>query len=540
MNRFFWSVLSIGVAIIMLLPVLSVFWLALDFEQSIWQHLYDTVLGTYVVTTAILLLGVGCLATVLGVVTAWLVCSCQFPMRGFLSKNLLLPLAMPSYLIAFVYTDLLEYAGPVQTGLRQIFGFESAKDYWFFEVRSLNMAIFLFSMIWYPYVYLLSRTLFLNQANNLLRVGQSLGYSRMQSFLKLSLPLARPGIVIGLLLVLMEVFSEFGAVNYFALQTLSVGVYDTWLNRNSLSGAAQISVLMISVVGVFFLVDYVFRSKGRTQSIAEHYEPLKPIQLVGYKSVLAMLVCGLPSVIGFWIPFLTLAFYAVNYLNQLSVVPFLNYALNSLIISSCAALLAIVAGVLLLFPSRWQNKAYQHWILHCAVFSYAVPGTVLAIGVIIPLTWIDKELYFFSQEYFGASLSFVLSGSLVAVIYGQLVRFLALSKGAIGASWQSIGKNADLVAYSFGYSPGSALRCLHLPLLKPGVLTAGLLVFIEAMKELPMTLLLRPFNTETLTTFIYQYASDERLEECALAAVLIVLISLLPAFWLDQAITKKL
>ncbi|MBP0048954.1 iron ABC transporter permease [Marinobacterium sp. AK62] len=534
-----WYSIAWGSAILVMLPVLAVFWLALFPTDNIWPHLAETVLPVYVQTTLLLLAGVGGLSVAIGVSSAWLVTMCNFPGRRLFEWALLLPFAMPAYLIAYLYTDLLEYAGPLQTFLRELFGWQTARDYWFPEIRSLGGAIGMLTLVLYPYVYLLARASFLEQSMSIRDASRIFGCTPWQSFYRVSLPIARPAIAVGLSLVSMETLNDFGTVDYFAVKSLSAGIYDAWLNRGNLGAAAQIATLMMVFVIMLISLERIARSRQRQFTGSDRFRSIDRYSLSPARAWLATLACALPVILGFLIPFLVLGSYAIRRLDQFAEADFLAYASHSFTLSALAALLTVAIAVILAYSKRLYPT--QRSLTLAARFSsmgYALPGAVLAIGVIIPLAAFDNSVDAFMREYFGISTGLLLSGTPFAIVFAYCVRFLAVSSGSVDASLAKVTPSMDMASRSLGLNPLQTLRRVHLPLIRGGLLTAVLVVFVDAMKELPATLILRPFNYDTLATYVYQYASDEMLETSSLAAMLIVLVGIVPVILLSRTITS--
>lgn len=533
-----WSIVALTVAALTSLPVLAVLWLAFFPSTNIWGHLAETVLPGYVRRTLLLMSGVGLGTLVIGVATAWLVTMCRFPGRRWFEWALLLPFAVPAYVIAYVYTDLLEYAGPVQSMLRGWFGWHSAADYTFPNIRSLGGAVVVMSLVMYPYVYLLTRAAFLEQSVSSLDAARILGKGVWGSFFRVSLPMARPAIAVGLSLVLMETLNDFGTVDYFAVRTLTAGIYDTWLGTGNLGGAAQIASVMLLFVVVLLAVERHSRSRQR------HYQPGKRLQalptttLRGWRAVAAVAACLVPIVGGFIVPAWVLLDYTLARPTALGSGEFIGYALNSLTLSLTAAGAALLIGLLLGYSRRLANGAALTFAVRLSSLGYAVPGAVLAIGVIVPFAAVDNTVDGLARSLFGVSTGLVFSGTVFAVIFAYVVRFLTVANGSVEASLARITPNMDLAARSLGHGPGQTLLRVHLPLMRSGMLTAVLVVFVDCMKELPATLILRPFNFDTLATYVYQFASDELLARCAPGALAIVLAGLLPVILLSHTIGR--
>ena len=463
----------------------------------------------------------------------------NFPGKRLLSWALLLPFAVPAYVVAYVYTDLLEYAGPIQSTLRALFGWQSAQDYWFPEIRSMGGAIIMMSLALYPYVYMLARTSFLDQSISLYQVSRSLGVTPLVFFYRVSLPIARPAIAVGLALVLMETLNDFGTVDYFAVQTLTAGLYDTWLNMGNLGGAAQIAGVMVIVVVLLVSLERYSRRQQKQFNSRNHGNPIPCQTLTGTKAVLATAAASLPVALGFFIPFIVLSSYAFRYFDVSWSSDFLTFASNSFGLSAIAAILTLILGTLLAYSKRMNKHPLTSLAIRISSLGYAIPGAVLAIGIIIPFAWFDNQIDAFMRATFGISTGLVLSGTAFAVLFAYLVRFLAVASGSIESSLDKVTPNMDMASRSLGHSYMGTLTRIHLPIIRRGALTAMLVVFVDCMKELPATLILRPFNFETLATQVYQFASDELLEQSALSALVIVLVGIIPVILLDKTISKQ-
>jgi len=533
-----WLTGSVVIAGLVLLPVISVLALSFFATENVWEHLAQTVLPDYVVTTLLLMGGVGAGTLGIGVSTAWLVTMCRFPGRRLFQWAMLLPFAVPAYVIAYVYTDLLEYAGPVQRLLRSLFAWESAAEYVFPEIRSLGGAITMMSLVMYPYVYLLARSAFLEQSVSILDAGRTLGCSPLSSFLRLSLPMARPSIAVGLALVSMETLNDFGTVDFFAVRSLTAGLYDTWLGMGNLGGAAQIAgVMLLFVVGLVSL-ERISRSRQRHFQGGKRLQALPAFQLRGWRAIGASTACAVPIVLGFLVPAAVLGNYAASRLHSSWTNDFRVYAGNSLMLSALAALLTVAFGVFLAYGRRLRGGRLMDLLVRSGSLGYAMPGAVLAIGVMIPFAAFDNMLDALMRSWIGVSTGLLLSGTIFAVVFAYVVRFLAVALGSAEASLARITPSMDMASRSLGHGPAATLRRVHLPLMRGGMLTAALVVFVDCMKELPATLILRPFNFDTLATHVYQFASDELLEESALGALFIVLVGLIPVVVLSWTISR--
>jgi len=532
-----WTAATLLVAVVVALPILGVPWLALFPRENIWPHLVSTVLPGYVTTTLGLMLGVTFGVLTMGVTSAWLVTMCRFPGRRVFEWALLLPLAVPAYVIAYVYTDLLEYAGPVQIFLRQLFGWQIATDYWFPEIRSLGGAIAMMSLVLYPYVYLLCRAAFLEQSVGLLDASRTLGCSPWATFFRVSLPMARPSIATGVALALMETLNDVGTVDFFAVQTLTLGIYDVWLNMGNIGGAAQIAMVMLVFVIVLLTIERQSRRRHKHYQISGRLKELPAHRLRGTRAGLAFVACLLPVAAGFIVPASVLVTYSVRYFDESWTPEFLQYAFNSLALSSGAAIAAVSIALLLAYGRRLVGGKLVASAVGLASFGYAVPGAVLAIGVIIPLAGFDNALDAFMRERFGVSTGLLFSGTVFAMMFAYVVRFLAIALGSVDSSLAKVTPGMDMAARTLGHGPMATFFKVHLPLIRSGVLIGVLVVFVDSMKELPATLILRPFNFDTLATYVYQFASDELIEQASLGALGIVLAGLIPVVVLSRVIT---
>ena len=532
-----WTIGGCILALLFLLPVASVAVLAIGATGDIWHHLVSTVLSRYLVNTALLMVGVAVLVCLFGISSAWLVTMCEFRGRRFFEWMLLLPLAMPAYLIAYAYTDFLDYPGPVQVAVRHLFGFESASDYWFPEVRSLGGATVFMGLVLYPYVYLLARTAFLEQSVAMLEASRVLGRGPWRSFFSVSLPYARPAIAVGVALALMETLNDYGTVDYFAIETLTVGVFDVWLGMNNLTGGAQIAMVMLLFVVALITLERLSRSRQRFyQPGSSRLKQLPISQLRGWRSVAAVLTCLLPTLFGFMIPVLVLLELTWHYFDVSWTPEFRTYALNSCLLSLAAALLTLLAASIIVYGQRLRAGRLMKVTARIASLGYAMPGAVLAIGIIVPFAAFDNAVDELLRRYLGISTGLLLSGTVTAVVFAYVVRFLAVSVGQVEASLEKISPSMDMAARTLGYRPGETFARYHLPLIRGGVFTALMIVFVDCMKELPATLILRPFNFDTLATHVYEFASDEMLGEAALGSLTIVVVGIVPVLLLSRMI----
>ncbi|WP_434053416.1 MAG: iron ABC transporter permease [Roseibium sp.] len=536
LNDRLWQIAAIAITGLVLLPVAAIVWIALSPTGDLWGQLLRTVLPGSLQTTLLLMAGVGVITAAVGVGTAWTVTMCEFPGRRILDWALLVPLAVPTYIVAFAYIEILDYTGPVQSLIRSVFGFKTSREYWFPEIRSLGGAVFVMSAVLYPYVYLTARASFLIQSASMLDVSRTLGASPYGLFFRIALPLARPAIAIGVSLALMECLNDIGAVTFFGVRTLTFSVYDVWLNRSSLSGAAQLALAMLVMVLLLIWLERLGRNRQRFDAggSAKQRAPTR-FTLTGFRAALVFAICFLPILFGFVIPGLLLADRASRRLDTLLTPGFLETIWNSFSLAAIAAFLTVVISVALAYALRINNKGPLKAAVRLASVGYAIPGTVLAIGILIPLATFDNALDAWMRETFGVKTGLLLLGSGTGLVYAYVVRFLAVSYGQVEGGFGRITPHLDMAARTLGRNTGQTLTQVHIPLLKPILLSAALLSFVDCMKELPATILLRPFNFETLATTVFEAASREAFEEAALPSLAIVLVGLIPVIYLARS-----
>ena len=533
-----WTVVVVAIAGLIATPVIFVLSSIFANSGDIWSHLAATVLTDYIFNSIWLMLGVGTGVLIIGVGTAWLVTMCQFPGSRLFEWSLLLPLAAPAYLLAYTYTDMLDFYGPVQTFLRQLFGWSSVGDYWFPNIRSLWGAIDMLTLVLYPYVYLLARVAFLEQSVCTLEASRSLGCGPWRSFTTIALPMARPAITAGLALVLMETLNDFGTVDYFGVSTFTTGIYRTWFGMNERIAAAQLSaMLMLFILGLIFLERWSRRQARYYQTSQQ--QQLPRYELGFWRSVLAGLGCFLPLALGFLVPALYLLNLTFNHLAETLNDKFWHLASHSFILATLTAAIAVILSVVMAYGQRLQSHLGMRLAVRIAAMGYAVPGSVIAVGTLIPMGRFDNALDNWMRSTWGLSTGLLLSGTIAALIFAYLVRFLAVSFGAVESSLNKIKPSLDDASRSLGYDPTSTLLKIHAPLMWGGLLTAIVLVFVDVMKELPATLVIRPFNFDTLAVRVYQYASDERLIEASAPALAIVVVGIIPVIFLSWRIAKS-
>lgn len=532
-----WTLLVSAIALLILTPilvVLSSLWLD---SGAVWQHLLTTVLPDYIASSLGLMLGVGLCSVVIGVGTAWLVTVCRFPGQPLFEWGLLLPLAAPAYILAYVYTELLEFYGPVQAALRSIFGWTSVDDYWFPPIRSLGGAVVVISLVLYPYVYLLARVAFLEQSVCTLEASRSLGCNPWKSFGRVALPLARPAVVAGLALVLMETLNDFGTVQYFAVNTFSVGIYRTWFGMGERIAASQLSALLLFFV--LLLLGLERWSRRQTQYYQTgRYQRASAFELGGWRAVAACICCLLPIALGFLIPAGRLLVMATTDITENFSQRFWELSRHSLILAALTAGVAVVVAIIMAYGLRLRPVWRMQLAVRTASVGYAVPGAVIAVGILFPLGALDNAIDAAMRSAFGISTGLLLSGTITALVFAYLVRFLAVSYNTVESSLTRIKPNLDEAARSLGCGSTPTLLKIHAPLMRSGLLTAAILVFVDVMKELPATLIMRPFNFDTLAVEVYRLASDERLAEAAAPALAIVAVGILPVILLSRQISR--
>ena len=527
-----WRSASFAIAVGVLAPVLTLAWLAFGSGMAHWGPLFAHVLPQAALNTAVLLAGVGTLVLVIGTGCAWLVTACDFPGRRVLHWALLLPLAMPTYIVAFAYLDLLHPIGPVQGAIRWALGFDSPRQFRLPDLRSMPGAIFVLGFVLYPYVYMTARAMFMTQPAHLMEAARTLGESRRGAFFRVALPLARPALAVGLSLALLETLNDIGASEFLGVNTLTVAVYTTWITRSDLAGAAQIACAMLFVVVALVWLERNGRQHQRFGS-AQRMRPMQPRRLHGGAAWLATATAALPVMLGFVAPALYLVWESAKRLRLGGGVSqgLLASLGNTLALAAGVTVAAVAAGLVVAWAARSQGSSPNHarWQARVATLGYAVPGTVLAIGLLTPALAFDAAL----ANVLGLR-GLPLMGAGVVLVVACAIRFLAMPVGGIEAGLARIPPAIEQASRLLGETTGGTLRRVHLPLLQPAIATGALLVFVDAMKELPATLLLRPANFDTLATWLYAEAARGTYEEGAVAALAIVAAGLLPVVLLAR------
>ncbi len=534
-----WAIATWITAVLVFLPVLVVLGSIFADAGDVWTHLAQTVLTKYVTNSITLMIGVAIGVLTIGVGTAWLVTMCQFVGVRLFEWALLLPLAAPAYLLAYTYTDWLEYYGPIQTGLRSLFGWQQASDYWFPNVRSVWGAIAMFTLTLYPYVYMLARVAFLEQSVCTLEASRSLGCNPWRSFVKVAIPLARPAIIAGLSLALMETLNDFGTVQYFSVATFTTGIYRTWFGMGERVAAAQLSAMLMLFVLALILLERWSRRQAKYYQANNSMQVPTVYRLTGGRQALAFLACLLPIGLGLLIPGGLLALMVQKDWERSLGSRFGELATNSLILAGITAAIALILSLVLAYGQRLSGSSPIRLGVRLSAMGYGIPGAVIAVGILIPVTALDRTIASWSKSVFNSSPGLLISGTITALVFAYLVRFLAVALSSVESGLGKIRPNLDNAARSLGYSPTKTLIKIHTPLMTSSLLTAVMLVFVDVMKELPATLVMRPFNFDTLAVRVYQYAADERLAEAAAPALTILIVGLLPVIVLSWQISQS-
>ena len=506
--------------------------------KDVWVHLLDTVLIDYIFNSFTLLIGVGCISLILGVIPAWLITMYKFPMSRYLEWALQLPMSMPAYIIAYSYTGAFDASGPIQEAIRDLTGW-GYNDYWFPEVRSLGGAVAMLSFVLYPYIYLLSRASFIEQSVCVLEVSRTLGCSSVGAFRRVALPLARPAIMVGLSLVLMETLADYGTVQYFGVSAFTTGIFRTWFGMDNSLVASQLSALLLLFVIVFIYLERRSRKQLTYHHTSNRYSPLLKHKLKGAHALFAFLTCFIPLLLGFIIPAGFLFDWAIETYSGLFDKNFYILLLNTMMLAFITALLALSIALFLGYVNRNSCSVINRFLVRFVSMGYAIPGTVVAVGVLIPFVWIDNRLDEFLRLHFSISSGLLISGTLFILVFAYLVRFLAVSINTVEAALGKIKPEMDEIAKTNGLSQTGIVKKIHMPIMKGSLLTALLLVFVEVLKELPATLILRPFNFNTLAVRTYELANEERLADAAIPALAIVLIGIIPVIMISNSISKS-
>lgn len=533
-----WALGALMVAALIALPIVAVLSQVLVPSGGAWSHLASTVLPLYLRNSLMLVLMTVALATAMGVGAGWLIAGFEFRGRGVLQWALMLPMTVPGYVIAYVYYDRLAFAGPFQTALREAFGW-GRRDYWFPDIASLPGAAVLLALVLYPYIYLLSRAAFATQSLHLIEAARALGQTPRGAFFRIALPMARPAIVAGAAFVAMETLADYGTVQHLGVQTLTSGIFRTWFARGEPVAAAQLAAMLIGFVALALVLEQILRGTrrytgdpaGRSATAARH-------PLTGWRAGIVMALCAFPILAGFLYPVYELMRLTILVGDPMWGPRFYAFALNSLWLAGLAALVLLCLGLFLGYARRLDGGTLVRATLGVAGIGYAMPGAVIAVGVLLPLGWADRTLDAWMRSTFDLSTGLLLTGSYVGLIFAYSVRFLTISLSTIEASLQRIPHSLDDAARGLGSGPARTLATVHFPLLRGGLLSAAIFIFADVMKELPATLIVRPFNLDTLAIRTYRLASDGRLDEASTSALMIVALGILPVILLSRAMDR--
>lgn len=533
-----WTLLSLLICGVVAIPMGTVLFSLTQDSGGDWAHLAETRLPGYVFNTVVVAIAVCALAAIVGTATAWLVTACDFPGRRVFSWALILPLAVPAYIAAYAYTDLLQFAGPMQSSLRDTFGW-SRGDYWFPDLRTRGGAIFILTVTLYPYVYLAARSAFLEQSACAQEVARTLGRTPWGAFISVALPLARPAIAAGTALVMMETLADFGAVDHCAVDTLATGVYHTWRALENPTAAAQLASLLLTIVFVAVLLEAVVRRRARYHAMSSRGQAATRYRLGRTASAVAIVVCGLPVLVGFALPAGIFVYMALTTGDARAAEVALEHGRNSLLLAAVASVAAVVLALLVAYANRLARDPLTAASVSLAGLGYALPGTVMGLGLIIPLTFFDHRVNDVTRAWFGLTPGLLLTGSVFAVLLGYQSRFLGVALALVQSGFDRVKPSLDDAARTLGASRRGLVLRVHLPVLRTSLLAAALLVFVDVVKELPVTLMLRPFNFDTLAVRTYQLAGDERLDQAAFSALLIIAIGLIPVVLLSTLLSPK-
>lgn len=533
-----WSLFFFLIAGLVSMPVLVVFGYIVVPAGELWRHLASTVLPEYVKSSLLLMAGVGTGTLIIGISTAWLCTMCRFPGRRIFEWALLLPMAIPGYIVAYTYAGMLEYAGPVQTAIRAVFVL-SRGDYWFPDIRSPGGAIVVMSLVLYPYVYLLARSAFLGQSVCMLEVSRTLGLGAWRSFTDIAIPLARPAIIAGVSLALMETLSDYGTVQYYGVSTFTTGIFRTWFGLGNAAAAAKLSSILMMFILALILFEKWSRGSARFHHTSRRYSSLPGYRLSGVRGRVAFIACFMPLFFGFLLPSGQLVLWSVETAERMIDERFLTLTINSLSLAVITAVLAVILALIMVYILRLKSTPVMNLAARVASLGYGIPGTVLAVGVLLPFARLDSTIDAFLRSNLNISTGLLLSGTLIALVFAYLVRFLAVSFNTVEASMAKVTPTMDDASRTLGLSPVKTLLKVHTPIVKGGLLTAATLVFVDVMKELPATLIMRPFNFNTLAVRAFELASDERLADSASAALAIVLTGIIPVIILSIKIARS-
>ena len=536
----FRNIFSLGtlIGIAVSLPAIIIFLHIFVEENENWTHIVDTVLLRYILNTLWLVMGVGFLTAIIGFSTAWLTTLYRFPLVGTLEIGLVLPLAFPTYIIAFTYDGMFGYTGSITQSILSILDLSLA-DVWVPDILTLEGVIIIMSLVLYPYVYLISKASLLNQSSNALESARTLGAGSFRLFFKVGIPLARPAIIAGATLAIMEAISDYGAVNHYGVDTFTIGIFRTWNGLGDQAGSAKLAAMLMLFVLMIIIIERGLRGKKKFDTSSKSSRPLSRIKLKGFKGFLAFLFCFIPIFFGFLLPFIQMTIWSVRYFADVVDDQFLTLMMNSFLLAGVSSIIAIIFSLFLTFNTRTTPTMANKTIQRISMLGYSIPGAVIAVGVLIVLGWLDKQLI----QLFGSmgiNTGLIIGGTIIALVYGYVVRFMAISTNSIESGYSKLPKSIDEAAITLGSTKMSLLKRIHLKLLRPSILAGALIVFVEVLKELPATLILRPFNFDTLAIYALELVGQEQLQESAIPAMALVLIGLGPIIILMRTMTKNI
>lgn len=532
-----WAINVLLIVFFVATPLLTLLYFLTEGPSETWYHLQQTVLWDYVSNSFLLMLGVGFLTFVFGVSTAWFVTTCEFPGRKIFEWANILPLAIPTYIVAYTYSGIFNYTGPIQRFFRNVLEVDINPA--FLDILNLRGVMFIMAFVLYPYVYVITRTAFLSQSTTILESSRVLGSSASKTFFKIALPIARPAIVAGISLALMEVLNDYGAVKYYGVSTFTTGIFRAWFSLSDINSAIYLSALLMLFVLVLILMERYQRGRARFDSNVSANKPIRRYHLKGFKLWAVFLACLVPLAFGFIIPVMQLLSWSFDTFSKVVDASFFKIVFNSFYLASLAAIVCVVVATLLIFSVRLNATMFIRLLSKLAVLGYSIPGAVIAVGVMIPALSLDKSLTGMLENLTGASFGLLISGTLILLVFAYLVRYLAVAYNPIDAGFKKVGKNIDEASRSLGVSMTKTLWKIDIPLVKGTMLSGALLVFVDVLKELPLTLILRPFNYDTLATKAFEMASDEMVAESSNAALIIIATGVIPIILLSRLISKK-
>jgi len=532
------GIFSLGsvIGILVSLPAIIIFLHIFIGENENWTHIVDTVLSRYILNTLWIVIGVGSLTAILGFTTAWLTSIYTFTFIRTLEVGLVLPLAFPTYIIAFTYDGMFGYTGSVT---QSILGFLdlSLADIWIPDILTIEGVIVIMSLVLYPYVYLISKASLINQSSNALESARTLGASSFRLFFKVGIPLARPAIIAGSTLAIMEAISDYGAVNHYGVDTFTIGIFRTWNGLGDQAVSAKLAAILMLFVLLIIVIERAVRGKRKFDTSGKQNRPIAKIKLQGTKSILAFIVCFIPMFFGFILPFIQMLIWSARYFADVVDDDFLTLMFNSFALAGVSSFIAIILSLFITFNTRLNPTVNNNIIQRVSMLGYSIPGAVIAVGVLIVLGYLDNQLIGLFKG-FGINTGLIIGGTVIALIYGYVVRFMAISTNSMESGYEKIPKSIDEVSLTLGSSKNNLLRRIHFQLLRPSILAGALIVFVEVLKELPATLILRPFNFDTLAIYALELVGQEQLQESAIPSMALVLIGLGPIVLLMKTMTK--